>query len=542
MRDLGMAVSIDGIGNVVATYAGADPAAARRDDRLAHRHRRDRRPLRRQPRRARRARGGRDAGGAGVELPRAVQVAFFTDEEGARFPPDMLGSLVYVGGLGARGGTRRPCRPTAAGSATNSPGSATPGSTPCPAAAFPAAFVELHIEQGPVLEDEGVDDRGRHRRAGDLLERVHRDRAVGPRRHDADAPAQGPDGRGRPRDHRGARRDGWVGRHPGRDRRSHRRLPEPHQRGGPTGPVHARRAEHRRVGAATTSKRTCSPSPRRRRREGCTITRRELARFEPVDFDRGDDRPRRSDCRPTRLLDEADAVGGRARRADARSGLSHEHDLRAERRRARHNLAEHTDPADIEAGANVLLQVVIARATRSEHSSLRCPKRSDFCTPLVQKSDTFEVAGGLRGCRQLGGGRPGRCRRLATRRWGRVGRLRGRRGWRASSRRSPSSASWVRNAWWAVMSTLGNVSRRANTSSVMTSLERSSKKSVGLLLVDVERERADPAALEPVDRRRRCRSSAPRPVLTSITPGFMRAIVVGGDEVMGLGGERAVER
>ena len=28
-----------------------------------------------------------------------VGVAFFTDEEGARFPPDMLGSLVYVGGL-----------------------------------------------------------------------------------------------------------------------------------------------------------------------------------------------------------------------------------------------------------------------------------------------------------------------------------------------------------------------------------------------------------------------------------------------------------
>jgi N-carbamoyl-L-amino-acid hydrolase len=29
-----------------------------------------------------------------------------------------------------------------------------------------------------------------------------------------------------------------------------------------------------------------------------------------------------------------------------------------------HNIAEHTDPVDIEAGANVLLQVVIARASR----------------------------------------------------------------------------------------------------------------------------------------------------------------------------------
>ena len=28
-----------------------------------------------------------------------MAVGFFTDEEGARFPPDMLGSLVYVGGM-----------------------------------------------------------------------------------------------------------------------------------------------------------------------------------------------------------------------------------------------------------------------------------------------------------------------------------------------------------------------------------------------------------------------------------------------------------
>ena len=28
---------------------------------------------------------------------------------------------------------------------------------PCPAPAFPHCFVELHIEQGPILEDEGVE-------------------------------------------------------------------------------------------------------------------------------------------------------------------------------------------------------------------------------------------------------------------------------------------------------------------------------------------------------------------------------------------------
>ena len=36
---------------------------------------------------------------AGVTTRRPLVVAFFTNEEGARFAPDMLGSLVYAGGL-----------------------------------------------------------------------------------------------------------------------------------------------------------------------------------------------------------------------------------------------------------------------------------------------------------------------------------------------------------------------------------------------------------------------------------------------------------
>ena len=36
---------------------------------------------------------------AGVRTRRPLAVAFFTDEEGSRFAPDMLGSLVYAGGL-----------------------------------------------------------------------------------------------------------------------------------------------------------------------------------------------------------------------------------------------------------------------------------------------------------------------------------------------------------------------------------------------------------------------------------------------------------
>src|SRR4029079_4895327 len=90
---------------------------------------------------------------AGAELARPLAVGVFTDEEGSRFAPDMLGSLVYVGGLALESALEPP--------AVDGPvlrdeleriGYA--GSAPCPAMP-PAAFVELHIEQGPVLEAEG---------------------------------------------------------------------------------------------------------------------------------------------------------------------------------------------------------------------------------------------------------------------------------------------------------------------------------------------------------------------------------------------------
>jgi len=90
---------------------------------------------------------------AGLTPSRPICVGVFTDEEGARFAPDMLGSLVYVGGLGveealdtvAIDGARLGDELTRIGYA---------GVTPCPGA-IPHAFVELHIEQGPVLESEG---------------------------------------------------------------------------------------------------------------------------------------------------------------------------------------------------------------------------------------------------------------------------------------------------------------------------------------------------------------------------------------------------
>ena len=153
MRDLGMSVSIDVVGNVVATYPGeTDEAPVMCGSHID--------TVRT---------GGRYDGNlgvlagleivetlstAGATLRRPVSVAFFTDEEGSRFPPDMLGSLAFVGGMAVEDaldavdvdGVRVGDELMRIGYM---------GQAPCPAPA-PFAFVELHIEQGPVLEHEGV--------------------------------------------------------------------------------------------------------------------------------------------------------------------------------------------------------------------------------------------------------------------------------------------------------------------------------------------------------------------------------------------------
>ncbi len=150
MRDLGLDVSIDSIGNVVGTWnvgVGAPVMSGSHIDTVRT--------------------GGKYDGNLGVLAAleviqscqdqgitpsRPLAVAFFTDEEGSRFPPDMLGSLVYVGGMpveeahdivGIDGAS--------VGDELARIGYL--GSVPCPGIA-PHAFVELHIEQGPVLEQK----------------------------------------------------------------------------------------------------------------------------------------------------------------------------------------------------------------------------------------------------------------------------------------------------------------------------------------------------------------------------------------------------
>ena len=91
---------------------------------------------------------------AGYAPARPIAVAAFTNEEGVRYAPDMMGSLVHAGGLSVEealatigtDGTVLGAELERIGYA----GSSEPGFLK------PHTYVELHIEQGPVLEREGV--------------------------------------------------------------------------------------------------------------------------------------------------------------------------------------------------------------------------------------------------------------------------------------------------------------------------------------------------------------------------------------------------
>lgn len=93
----------------------------------------------------------RDAG----RLPeRSITVGAFTNEEGVRYQPDMMGSLVYAGGLPLQqaldtlgtDGTRLGDELARIGYA----GTLEPG------AIVPHEYLELHIEQGPILDAENT--------------------------------------------------------------------------------------------------------------------------------------------------------------------------------------------------------------------------------------------------------------------------------------------------------------------------------------------------------------------------------------------------
>jgi beta-ureidopropionase / N-carbamoyl-L-amino-acid hydrolase len=154
MSQLGMSIRTDALGNVIGRYEGQDSARAAimigsHIDTVQT--------------------GGRYDGNlgvlAGLELVaalqeanhrplRSIEVGFFTNEEGCRFPPDMMGSLVYTGELSLQealsktdaGGISVEAELTRLG---------LKGSAPVPGP-VPYAFIELHIEQGPILDAENI--------------------------------------------------------------------------------------------------------------------------------------------------------------------------------------------------------------------------------------------------------------------------------------------------------------------------------------------------------------------------------------------------
>jgi N-carbamoyl-L-amino-acid hydrolase len=154
MREMGLAVTVDAVGNVVGVRAGREDVA----------------PVMMGSHIDTVRTGGRYDGNLGVlgglevlatlddakiVTRRPLAVAFFTNEEGSRFQPDMMGSLVFVGDL--------PLEKALATAGIDGP---TVGAElarigyagPAPVGGKRGkvhAYVELHVEQGPVLEAEG---------------------------------------------------------------------------------------------------------------------------------------------------------------------------------------------------------------------------------------------------------------------------------------------------------------------------------------------------------------------------------------------------
>ena len=362
MRDLGLEITIDAIGNVVATMAGADATAA---------------PVMTGSHIDTVRTGGRFDGNLGVlaglevietlqqhrlRTRRPISVGFFTDEEGARFAPDMLGSLVYVGGMAleealdvcaADDGARLGDELSRIGYA---------GGVPCPTASAPHAYVELHIEQGPILEDEGITIgvvtgvqgiswteltlTGQSAHAGTTPMRLRRDPGVV-----AAAIVSGARALAR---EMGGSQVATVGRLdftpdlvnvvPAKatmtiDLRN-------------TDESALQQAEH--VLSALCDQLAAE--------EGVTLERRSLARFEPVEFDDS-------------MIDLVEATAKRLGNSTRRmpSGAGHDAQMLARVcptsmifvpsvNGLSHNIAEHTVPEHVTAGADVLLQVMLELA------------------------------------------------------------------------------------------------------------------------------------------------------------------------------------
>ena len=362
MRDLGLSVTIDVIGNVVGLRPGSNPTAA---PVMVGSHIDTVRT------------GGRFDGNLGVlagleiietlaqhgtETQHPVAVAYFTNEEGARFQPDMLGSLVYVGGMAVEDALDVRAADDGARLGDELARIGYAGPTPCPTAPSPHAFVELHIEQGPALEDEGITIgavtgvqgiswteltiTGQSAHAGTTPMRL---------RHDPGYVAAAITTGVRALAHEmGGTQVATVGRiemHPNLVNVIPASV---------TMTVDLRNTDEALLQQAEAV--FVALCDQLAAEESVTIGRRTLARFEPVQFD------------PS-MVDLVESTAVRLGRSTKRmpSGAGHDAQMLARvcptgmvfvrsANGLSHNIAEYTSPDDITAGADVLLQVVLALA------------------------------------------------------------------------------------------------------------------------------------------------------------------------------------
>lgn len=90
----------------------------------------------------------------GVKPARPIVVAAFTNEEGVRYQPDMMGSLVYAGGLSVEDALNSiGTDGTVLGEELERIGYAGKKE---PGFIKPHTYIELHIEQGPILDKDGT--------------------------------------------------------------------------------------------------------------------------------------------------------------------------------------------------------------------------------------------------------------------------------------------------------------------------------------------------------------------------------------------------
>ncbi len=353
MKELGMTISIDPIGNIFGLRAGSRPKLA---------------PIMTGSHIDTVRTGGAYDGNygvlAGLEVvatlneaqqmtERSLVVAIFTNEEGARFAPDMLGSLVYVGGMTLE----EALEVKAIDSAVLGDELKRIGYQGTSALGIhkPHAFVELHIEQGPLLDIEGIKIGAVENLQGISWQELtitgqsnHAGTTPMYLRHDAGYAASAISSFIRELTRNmGGNQVGTVGHvvlTPNLINVIAARA---------TITVDLRNTDEALLQQAEQALNEFLQSLAAS--EGVTITSRRLARFEPVEFD---------SALADRIAYHAQALGLSHRRMT--SGAGHDAQMLARvcptamifvpsAGGISHNPAEHTEPADLIAGANVLL-------------------------------------------------------------------------------------------------------------------------------------------------------------------------------------------